>query len=48
MIMNWVYTPSEGLGTKFRTIFATLKILKFNIGQIKMLFCSVAKVEPLV
>ena len=25
-----------------------LKILKFDIGLIKILFCSVAKVEPLV
>ena len=48
MIMSKDLDLQWGSRDKIQGNFPILKISKFDIGLIKMLFCSVAKVEPLV
>ena len=47
MIMSRRVRPPWGSRDKVQDNFPILKISKFDIGLIKMLFYSVAKVEPL-
>ena len=45
MIMSRGLDPQEGPRDKIQENLPVLKISKFDTGLIKMLFCSVAKVE---